>query len=121
MNDLENFALDLTADYVRKLFVSFKNNPIRKKQFLNGLKERLSNIDFSELVQDVVFDLAPQFGLIEEPISEEEALLVLGVASGTLKKYREEGMPYIKSRPNKYKKSEILAWQRKHKKINTSV
>ena len=57
----------------------------------------------------------------EPYILGDEAAALLGCSLSTLASYRGQGMPYIKSSPNKYRKSEILAWQVENKNIYRKV
>ena len=77
--------------------------------------------EIDKLVEKRVQEVFKKLNYAEPFILGDEAAKLLGCSISTLASYRSQGMPYTKSSPNKYLKTEILAWQEEHKKLYRKI
>ncbi|KOY85082.1 hypothetical protein AD998_01975 [bacterium 336/3] len=97
--------LELSDEYIKnRIWNCIKTD----KDFANQVRE---------VLREDLPDMVKNLGFKEQYISGEQVCQLLNCTPSTLALYRKQGMPYIKSSPNKYLASEVQKWYSENKKI----
>ncbi|WP_448529180.1 helix-turn-helix transcriptional regulator [Raineya sp.] len=101
--------IEISPDYIKnKIWECIKSDEDFAKEVTLILKEQLPSM-FRSL------------GFREEYITGEQVCQMLQCSASTLALYRKQGMPYIKSSPNKYLASEVLEWYKHNKQLRRKI
>jgi hypothetical protein len=78
-------------------------------------------LQVTKVLKEKLPDLFKDLGFKEDYISGSQVCELLKCSPSTLAIYRKQGLPYIKSSPNKYLASEVKKWYADNKKIYRKV
>lgn len=75
----------------------------------------------TEVLKETLPDMFKELGFKEEYIDGRKVCEMLHCTASTLANYRKQGMPYIKSSPNKYLATEVMKWYRENKQLRRKI